>query len=127
MAREPTFDDVASILFGDRASLSSVTSACPGSLPSDARVRCLFDERYRGDAKAASLAHELFVRWRIVAGVEAAHTMDGGYRGIIRLEPALPVGPERRHIEWIVQAMREEVDKFIAERKAAKMAAVEAQ
>ncbi len=111
----PSFDEVVGVLFADRASHASVvTTACPSTLPSDARLRCLFDERYRGDAKSASLAHELFVKWRIVAGVDVAHTMNGGYRGMIRIEPALPVAAERKHIEWIVAAMRD-FDQFFVE------------
>lgn len=125
----PTFDELANVLFADRANLATVTSACPSSVPPDARVRCLFDERYRGDAKAASLAHELFIRWQIVAGVEQAHTMDGGYRGMIRIEPAVPIGAERRHLEWIVAAMRDfdaffgELDKRAATRAESAVAA----
>jgi len=111
---DPTFDEIATVLFADRANLSAVTAACPSSTPPDARVRCLFDERDRGDAAAASLAHELYVKWRVVAGVEVAHTMNGGYRGMIRIEPALPIKTERKHIEWIVSAMRD-FERFFAE------------
>ena len=113
-AAAPTFDETARILFADRGSFAGVTAACPSSTPPDARIRCLFDERYRGDARSASLAHELFVKWRIVAGVEVAHTMNGGYRGMIRIEPALPVAKERKHIEWIAAAMRD-FDEFFSE------------
>lgn len=107
VAREPTFEEMASVLFADRAGPSTVLAECPSSIESEARVRCLFDARYRGDPAAAGLAHELFVRWRVVAGVEVAHTMDGGYRGMIRIEPAVPVAAERKHLEWIVGAMSE--------------------
>lgn len=97
----PSFDDVSRVLFADRASRASLAmTTCPESLLADARIRCLYDERFRGDPKAASLAHELFVKWRAVAGVEVAHTMDGGYRGMIRIEPAVPVGAARKHLEW---------------------------
>ncbi|MBX3213839.1 MAG: hypothetical protein KF850_17500 [Labilithrix sp.] len=117
---EPTFDAIAGVLFADRASPSAAAASCPPSTPPDARVRCLFDLRYRGDAKAAGLAHELFVKWRVVAGVEVAHTMNGGYRGMIRLEPAVPTGAERKHLEWIVTAMRDFDDSFAAlDRRAA--------
>jgi hypothetical protein len=104
---EPTFDELASALFADRSSSASVLEACPASVPSDARVRCLYDVRYRGDAKAAGLAHELWVKWRIVAGVEVAHTMNGGYRGMIRIEPAVPMGADRKHLEWVAGAFRD--------------------
>lgn len=114
VAPTPSFDDVASVLFADRSNVPARTAACPASVPPDARVRCLFDERYRGDAKAASLAYELFAKWEIVAGVEVGHTMDGGYRGMIRIEPALPIAGERKHLEWIVGAMHD-FDRFFAE------------
>jgi hypothetical protein len=106
-APEPTFDEVARILYAGAENAGALAGTCPTSLPSEARIRCLFDERYRADPKAAKLANELFVRWRVVAGVEAGHTMDGGYRGMIRIEPSLPVGPERRHIEWLADAVRD--------------------
>ena len=102
------------MLFADRSNLATVTAACPPSVPAEARVRCLFDERYRGDAKAASIAHELYVKWRVVAGVEVPHTMDGGYRGMIRLEPALPIAAERRHLEWIASGLRDVDELFVA-------------
>jgi hypothetical protein len=99
----PSFDEVASILGASAADVGG----CGASLPADARMRCLFEARYRGDEKAGRLANELLSRWQIVAGVEAAHMMDGGYRGMIRIEPALPLGAERKHIAWIVDAFRD--------------------
>jgi len=70
-------------------------------------VPCALDERFKEDPKAGVLARELWDKWRTVAGVEEAHTMDGGYRGMIRLEPAVPVNADRKHIEWITSAMRD--------------------
>ena len=110
----PSFDEILTVLFADRASSAPILAACPTSLPAEARIRCLYDERYKGDAKAASLAHELYVKWRIVAGVEVAHTMDGGYRGMIRLEAAVPVGVDRKHLEWVAGALAD-FDVFFAE------------
>lgn len=83
-------------------------------MPADARIVCLYDVRYRGDAKARGLAQELYTKWRIVAGVEPAHTMDGGYRGLIELVPAVPVNADRKHLEWIVAAMHD-FDAFFRE------------
>lgn len=109
-AGELRIGEVASALFADDATVRAALAACRSE---ESRVRCLLDERYRADPKAASLARELFERWRVVAGVEVAHTMDGGYRGRITIEPALPIGAERRHIEWIVLALRD-FDAFFA-------------
>jgi len=114
---DPTFDEIVNVLFADRdrAGVAPITgTTCPASTPAEARIRCVIDERYKGDPKAASLAHELYVKWRIVAGVEVAHTMDGGYRGMIKLVPEVPINAERKHIEWIVQAMRD-FDQFFGE------------
>lgn len=97
---EPTFDEIAAVLAVE-------ASACPASRPPDARLRCLYDERYRGDPKAAGLAHELLLKWRVVAGVERAYTMNGGYRGMIKIEPATPTNADRQHLEWIVGALRD--------------------
>lgn len=110
----PTFDELLTILFAERTTRAPILAACPVSLPGDARVRCLYDERYKGDPKAAGLAHELYVKWRVVAGVEVAHTMDGGYRGMIRIEPAVPVGENRHHLEWVAGAIRD-FDTFFVE------------
>ncbi len=111
---EPTFDELVGILFADKTSSTPILAACPSSLPAEARVRCLYEQRYQGDTKAASLAHSLWVKWRIVAGVEVAHTMDGGYRGMIRLEPAVPAGADRKHLEWVAAAMSD-FDVFFGE------------
>ena len=115
----PTFDELVVILFADTSSSAPILAACPSSLPSEARIRCLYDLRYRGDPKAASLAHSLWVKWRIACGVEVGHTMDGGYRGMIRLEPAVPVGADRKHLEWVADAMSD-FDVFFGELAAAR-------
>ncbi len=112
--REKTFAEVLDVLFADRASTASVAQACAESMPSGARVRCLYDERYKGDTKAAGLAYEMLTRWRIVAGVEIAHTMNGGYRGEIQLEPFVPTGPERKHLEWAASAFAD-FERFFRE------------
>jgi hypothetical protein len=118
---DPSFDEIVNVLFADKASTAPILAACPASLPADARIRCLYDERYKGDAKATSIAHELYVKWRIVAGVEVAHTMNGGYRGMIRLEPAVPVGADRKHLEWVAGAMAD-FDVFFTELEKARAA-----
>ncbi|MDB4938956.1 MAG: hypothetical protein JWP87_5928 [Labilithrix sp.] len=110
----PGFDEILRVLFAEKTSAAPILAACPVSLPGDARVRCLYDERYKGDAKAAAIALELYVKWRIVAGVEVPHTMDGGYRGMIEIRPAVPVGENRHHLEWVAGAIRD-FDTFFGE------------
>jgi hypothetical protein len=40
--------------------------------------------------------------------------MDGGYRGRIRIEPAVPTGGSRKHLEWVLAAM-DDFARFFAE------------
>jgi len=110
---DPTFEEIQAVLYTD-TSTDGLAAACPPGVPAEAGIRCLFDQRYRGDKQAATLAHELYVKWRIVAGVERKYTMDGGFRGMINLEPAVPIGEHRKHLEWIVAAMRD-FDTFFVE------------
>lgn len=101
-------EDISGALFVDAASVSGAKTRC------SAEPRCLIDQRYQGDAEAARIAQDLFARFHVVAGVEVAHTMNGGYRGMIRIEPAVPTGAERRHLEWIALAM-DDFDRFFTE------------
>jgi hypothetical protein len=79
-----------------------------------ARILCLIDRRYDDDAKTRALARSLYQRVGIVAGVERPHTMDGGWRGMIRLVPERPVGRHRRHLAWIAEAT-EDFERFFRE------------
>ncbi len=42
-----------------------------------------------------------------------AQVIDGGYRGTIRLVPALPVGGDRKHLAWVAGAL-DDFDAFFA-------------
>lgn len=104
-APDPSFDEAVRVLFAERSEREDVGTACPGRLADEARVGCAIDLRYRDDPASGALAHRLYERWRVVAGVEPAHRMNGGYRGVIQLEPALPVRSARHHLAWIVAAL----------------------
>jgi hypothetical protein len=71
------------------------------------RVRCLITARYASDERAAQVARELYDRTGDVAGVLAAETMEGGWRGTLHLVPALPVLKDRNHLEWLAEATRD--------------------
>jgi hypothetical protein len=75
--------------------------ACP-SAPGDTRLRCLLEQRYTGTARG--LAVRLFTQHRVVAGVEQAHWMDGGFRGRIRIVPAWPTRGALRHLQAVARA-----------------------
>lgn len=72
--------------------------------PSDACLREAIAAAYADDAAAGDAALALFARHGTVAGVEAAFTMDGGFRGLIDLVPARPVGRDVRHLRAVLAA-----------------------
>lgn len=78
----------------------------PGSRSSCADVPCLLETAYRADPKAKAIALALYRDTGTVAGVGPEELMDGGYRGMIRLVPQLPVGAHRKHLVWTDQAIR---------------------
>lgn len=100
-----SFDEVAAVLYVE-------PSKCP-----QREIDCLFAARYTGDATAAATAKSMLDRWNIVAGVEHAYTMDGGYRGMIRIEPAVPTGVDKKQLDWIVAAF-DDLERFEGELKA---------
>jgi len=116
-----TVTEAAQILFpGARRRVASktVTSwagkaalrACrDGKRP--ARIRCLVARRYERDARAARLARAVYDLTGTVVGLEPARRMDGGWRGKLRLVPALLVGRHRRHLKRIAVALRD-IDSF---------------
>ncbi|MGH7294771.1 MAG: hypothetical protein ACRELB_07560 [Polyangiaceae bacterium] len=70
--------------------------------------------RFAGDPLAARLALDLFDADGDVVDVLPAERFDGGYRGVVTLEPALPVGADRRHLEWVRAALGDFDDFFAA-------------
>jgi hypothetical protein len=87
------------------------------ALPEDRRdaavIGCMLHEKYARDPRARDLATALFDETGSVAGVGAPEVMNGGYRGMITLHPQLPTGAHRKHLQWVVQAMRD-FDAFFA-------------
>jgi len=79
-----------------------------------ARVACLIAARYVSDERAARVAEELYGRTGDVAGLLAAETMEGGWRGTLHLVPALPVLADRNHLEWVAEGTRD-YDTFFDE------------
>jgi hypothetical protein len=87
------------------------------SIPSVARADAQRDAvaaRFAGDAEAARLALGLFDVDGDVVDTLPAERFDGGYRGVIQLVPALPVGADRKHLAWVAGAMQDFDDFFAA-------------
>jgi hypothetical protein len=74
-------------------------------------AREVLASRFVSDAEAARLALRLFDVDGDVADILAPQVFDGGYRGRIRLVPALPVGVDRKHLVWVAGAL-EDFDDF---------------
>jgi hypothetical protein len=70
--------------------------------------------RFTADLEAARLALELFDVDGDVVDVLPAERFDGGYRGVIQLEPALPVAGDRKHLAWVRTALGDFDDFFAA-------------
>jgi hypothetical protein len=70
------------------------------------RTRCLIGVRFATDERARGLAVALHDDLGHVVGLEREHVMDGGWRGHIRIVPALPVGASGRHLAWVAEGLR---------------------
>ena len=92
---------------------TAVALLADGTAPDGcADIDCLFAHAYADDGRALDLARALYRDTGDVAGVGPVTDMDGGYRGKIHLVPELPVGRYRRHLGWVVAAMRDYDDFF---------------
>jgi hypothetical protein len=85
---------------------------CPGNVPESTRIRCLIGLRYRGDDEAAKAAERIWDRFGHVPGIEKQHVMNGGYRGLVKVMPALPVDRDRHHLVWLDRAFAD-IDTFL--------------
>lgn len=75
------------------------------------QISCLIAARYAKDPLAAKAALALYAHSGTVMGVLPEQNFDGGYRGKLHLVPHLPVGPDRKHLEWAALAL-EDFDAF---------------
>lgn len=80
----------------------------------DEQIRCLMKARLADDPQASKLALSLFETAGHVVGVLPEQDFEGGYRGMIHLVPQLPVGAERKHLEFTAGALTE-IDAFLAD------------
>ncbi len=76
------------------------------------RLRALIATSYAKDPAASVVALQLYDQTGTVAGLLPGLDMDGAYRGILRLEPVLPIGRHRRHLQFAADALFEFDDFF---------------
>lgn len=91
----------------ERALFLGAGSTCAKRDSNEGRIRCMLAHKYDSDKEAMSLALELYADTGDVAAVEAEQTFDGGFRGTIHVVPELPIGPYRKHLEWVARAMHD--------------------
>ena len=70
--------------------------------------------RFAPDPQALLLALSLFDADTDDVDTLPAQAFDGGYRGTIQLVPALPVGAERKYLEWVAGALHDFYTFFTA-------------
>jgi len=68
--------------------------------------------RFAADPAAQKLALDLADADGDEVDVLPAQSFDGGYRGVVQLVPALPVGADRKHLEWVAGALHDFDDFF---------------
>ncbi len=69
------------------------------------QIACLIAARYAKDPAASKVAASLYAASGTVMGVLPEQDFDGGYRGKLHLIPRLPIGADRRHLEWAAGAL----------------------
>jgi hypothetical protein len=89
-----------------------VLVASMGSVARAETPRDAIAARFAGDAEASRLALGLFDADGDIVDTLPGQRFDGGYRGVIQLVPALPVGRDRKHLAWVAGAMRDFDDFF---------------
>jgi hypothetical protein len=87
---------VQALLFGD--------AHAPDCSKATDQVACLIDARFAKDAKAQTLAAELYRTSGDIAALGVDEIMNGGFRGKIHLVPEPPIGKYRKHLEWVSAA-----------------------
>lgn len=90
---------------------SASASASPSPAPSPDRDALA--ARFASDPESARIALSLFDRDASIADTLPAQVFDGGYRGILHLVPALPVGADRPPLAWVDAALAD-FDAFFA-------------
>ncbi len=105
-----TFDRAAAALFLEEATRVDVVACAAAPEP----IPCLLHLRYQADPDAERVANDFFEARGCLAGLERPSTMDGGWRGNIRIVPELPIGRYRRHLVDAAAAVSR-LDAFVAE------------
>ncbi len=106
---------LVSLRIASLASLAALVLVAPSAAsagpPPDA-ARDALAGRFASDPAAQAVALSLFDADADVVDTLPAQRFDGGYRGVLRLVPALPAGADRAQLEWVAAALRDFDDFF---------------
>ncbi len=93
---------------------TDLREVCPETVGEVTRIRCLISLRYADERDAKKLALELYEQTGSLAGLLPEETSQDGKGKKVLLKPARPIGKNRQHLQWIVDAMTEYA-RFFAE------------
>jgi hypothetical protein len=86
---------------------NDLREACPVALPEVPRIRCLISLRYADEPDAKKLALTLYEETGSLAGLLPEESTLDGKGKKVQLKPARPIGRNKQHLVWIIDAMRE--------------------
>jgi hypothetical protein len=86
---------------------TDLREACPVALDEVPRIRCLISLRYADEDESKKLALALYEETGSLAGLLPEETNQDGKGKKVQLKPARPIGRNKEHLQWIVDAMRE--------------------
>jgi hypothetical protein len=119
MRQKARFASSALAAFAAFAALAGLAAFAARPAHAASPIRDAIAARFASDPDASKLALDLFDTDADVVNVLPAEQFDGGYRGVIQLVPALPVGPDRKHLDWVSAALHDFDDFFAAVAKRA--------
>lgn len=91
--------------FPDAAARDAAREACVRPGGEAVAQACVLKRLLGRDARSLALAQDLLQRHGHMVGVVLPFEMDGGFRGALHIEPALPVAGRRVHLRRVSKAM----------------------
>jgi hypothetical protein len=86
---------------------TDLREACPVTLAEVPRIQCLISLRYADENESKKLALALYEETGSLAGLLPEETNVDGKGKKVRLKPARPIGRNKEHLVWILDATRE--------------------
>jgi hypothetical protein len=86
---------------------TDLREACPVTMQEVPRVRCLISLRYADEVESKKLALTLYEETGSLAGLLPEETNQNSKGKKVQLKPGRPIGRNKEHLQWILDAMRE--------------------